>query len=163
VFGGGNISFPSGSTDYHGFFYSVGGKTSITGATLTVDDDMSTAGFQFDSGLMNMIGSFHMSGTGTWSGGTIAQDDGEHGALKLAEHALERGRIFQRIENSHSRTLFANAVPDSDRFRKAPSSRDCNRRSLPAHTVSNFSMMRVSASPALVHSAKAGNDVIASM
>lgn len=76
VFGAGNISFPSGSTDYNGFFYSVGGKTSITGATLTVDADMSTTDFQFDSGTMNMIGNFDMSRTGTWSGGTIAQDDG---------------------------------------------------------------------------------------
>ncbi len=77
VFGAGNITFPSGSTDYDGFFYSIGGKTSITGATLTVDADMSTTDFQFDSGLMNMIGNFDMFGTGTWSGGTIAQDDGE--------------------------------------------------------------------------------------
>jgi uncharacterized repeat protein (TIGR01451 family) len=76
VFGAGNISFPSGSTDYNGFGYSVGGKTSIAGATLTVDAGMSTNGFEFDSGLMNMIGNFDMSGTGTWSGGTMAQDDG---------------------------------------------------------------------------------------
>jgi uncharacterized repeat protein (TIGR01451 family) len=76
VFGAGNVIFSSGSTDYNGFFYSIGGKTSITGATLTVDADMSTTDFQFDSGLMNMIGSFDMFGTGTWSGGTIAQDDG---------------------------------------------------------------------------------------
>jgi len=76
VLGAGNISFPSGATDYNGFFYSIGGKTSIAGATLTVDAGMSTAGFELDSGLMNMIGDFDMSGTGTWSGGTIAQDDG---------------------------------------------------------------------------------------
>jgi len=76
VFGGGNVTFASGNNDYNGFFYSIGGKTSITGATLTVDADISTTDFQFDSGLMNMIANFDMFGTGTWSGGTIAQDDG---------------------------------------------------------------------------------------
>jgi uncharacterized repeat protein (TIGR01451 family) len=76
VFGAGNISFPSGSTDFTGFSYTIGGKTTIAGATLTVDADMSTTGFQFDSGTMNMIGNFDMAGTGSWSGGTIAQDNG---------------------------------------------------------------------------------------
>ena len=76
VYGGGNISFPSGSTDYDGFYYSIGGKSSITGATLTVDSSMFTTGFQFDSGEIDLIDDFHIAGTGTWSGGTIAQNDG---------------------------------------------------------------------------------------
>lgn len=76
VSGAGHVSFTAGNTDYNGFFYSIGGKTSITGATLTVDSSMSTTDFQFDSGEIDLIGDFDMSGTGTWSGGTIAQDDG---------------------------------------------------------------------------------------
>ena len=45
VFGSGDVSFPSGSTDYAGFFYSIGGRTSITGGVLVVGQSASTTDF----------------------------------------------------------------------------------------------------------------------
>jgi uncharacterized repeat protein (TIGR01451 family) len=72
VYGGGNISFPSGTTDYEGFFYSIGGQTSIAGATLIAGSAMSTTDFKFDSGELDLNNDVDMSGTGTWSGGTMS-------------------------------------------------------------------------------------------
>jgi uncharacterized repeat protein (TIGR01451 family) len=77
VSGAGNVSFTAGNTDYNGFFYSIGGKTSITGATLTVDRSISTTDFQFGSGEIDLNDDFDMAGTGTWSGGTMSGEFGD--------------------------------------------------------------------------------------
>ena len=110
VFGGGNVSFPSGFTDYAGSFYSIGGKTSITGATLTVDSSMSTTDFQFDSGEMDLIDVFDMSGTGTWSGGTMAQDDGafivDTGATLTIDSALDMTRLDTAVMENEGTILY---------------------------------------------------------
>ena len=110
VFGNGNVSFPSGSTDYAGFFYSIGGKTSITGATLTVDGSMSTTDFQFDSGEMDLIDAFDMSGTGTWSGGTMAQDDGaffvDTGATLTIDSAFDVTRLNTAVMDNEGTILY---------------------------------------------------------
>jgi uncharacterized repeat protein (TIGR01451 family) len=110
VFGAGNISFPSGFTDYAGSFYSIGGKTSITGATLTVDTAISTTDFQFDSGEIDLIDTFDMSGTGTWSGGTMAQDDGafivDFGATLTIDSALAMTRLDTAVMNNEGTILY---------------------------------------------------------
>jgi len=110
VFGAGNVSFPSGDTDYNGFFYSIGGKTSITGAILTVDRSMSTTDFQFDSGEMDLIDTFDMSGTGTWSGGTMAQDDGafivDFGATLTIDSALDMTRLDTAVLDNEGTILY---------------------------------------------------------
>jgi len=72
VFGTGNISFPSGTTDYEGGLYLVEGETSIAGATLIADSAMTTAGFKFDSGELDLNNDVDMYGTGTWSGGIMS-------------------------------------------------------------------------------------------
>jgi uncharacterized repeat protein (TIGR01451 family) len=72
VYGNGNVSFTSGTTDYEGFYFSVGGQTSIAGGTLIADSTMSTADFKFDSGELDLNDNVDMYGTGTWSGGTMS-------------------------------------------------------------------------------------------
>ncbi|MEA2413381.1 MAG: hypothetical protein QOI58_38 [Thermoanaerobaculia bacterium] len=72
ISGDGNVSFASGTTDYEGFFYLVDGETSITGATLVADSPISTSGFRFDSGELDLNNDVDMYGTGTWSGGTMS-------------------------------------------------------------------------------------------
>jgi uncharacterized repeat protein (TIGR01451 family) len=111
VFGAGNVSFPSGFTDYAGSFYSIGGKTSITGgATLTVDSSMSTTDFQFDSGEIDLIGDFDMSGMGTWSGGTIAQDDGaffvDFGATLTIDSAFGMTKLDTAVMENEGTVLY---------------------------------------------------------
>jgi len=78
VFGGGNVAFLSGSSSDIDAFYDVGGTTSIASASVTFESDAHTTDFLFnDAGSLGLIGSFVMTGTGTWSAGTIQFDDGE--------------------------------------------------------------------------------------
>ncbi|HEV7484976.1 MAG TPA: hypothetical protein VGQ65_04795 [Thermoanaerobaculia bacterium] len=77
VYGNGNVSFPSGTTDYEGSFFSVGGQTSIAGATVIADSTMSTKDFKFDSGELDLNDNVDMYGTGTWSGGTMSGASGD--------------------------------------------------------------------------------------
>jgi uncharacterized repeat protein (TIGR01451 family) len=78
VYGGGNIAFLSGSTSDIEAYYDIGGQTSIANASVTFESDAHTTDFLFDgAGSLGLIGSFVMTGTGTWSAGTIQYDDGE--------------------------------------------------------------------------------------
>jgi uncharacterized repeat protein (TIGR01451 family) len=72
VYGTGNVSFSSGTTDYEGGFYLIDGQTSIAGATLIADSPITTADFKFDSGELDLNNDVDMYGTGTWSGGTMS-------------------------------------------------------------------------------------------
>ncbi len=77
VFGGGNIAFLDGSTSDIDGFYQIGGQTSIGNATVTFESSAQTNDFLFsDAGFLGLIGDFVMTGTGTWSAGTIRYDDG---------------------------------------------------------------------------------------
>ena len=78
VFGGGNVAFLSGSVSDIDAYYDIGGTTSIASAAVTFESDAHTTDFLFDgAGSLGLIGSFVMTGTGTWSAGTIQYDDGE--------------------------------------------------------------------------------------
>jgi uncharacterized repeat protein (TIGR01451 family) len=78
VFGAGNISFLAESTSDIDAFYLIGGKTSIANASVTFESLAQTTDFLFDdAGSLGLIGDFVMTGTGTWSAGTIQYDDGE--------------------------------------------------------------------------------------
>jgi len=76
LFGSGDFRFPSGVAEYDGSFFAVGGRTWITGGTLTLDSNAFTTDFTFDSGTIELFADFDMAGTGTWSGGTMRYDDG---------------------------------------------------------------------------------------
>jgi uncharacterized repeat protein (TIGR01451 family) len=71
IYGSGNVSFPSGTTGYEGDFYLIDGQTSISGATLIADSQITTADLKFDSGELDLNNDVDMYGTGTWSGGTM--------------------------------------------------------------------------------------------
>jgi len=105
IYGAGNVSFPSGYTDYDGFFYSVGGMTSITGGTLALDGSVSTEDFAFDSGELDLFADFDMFGLGTWSGGTMAYDDGTF--------YVDSGATLT-IDSANSVTKLDGAVMDND-------------------------------------------------
>jgi uncharacterized repeat protein (TIGR01451 family) len=77
VFGEGNIAFlPESSSDIDAF-YLIGGQTSIGAATVTFESSAQTNDFLFDdAGFLGLIGDFVMTGTGTWSAGTIQYNDG---------------------------------------------------------------------------------------
>jgi len=78
VFGGGNIAFLGGSNSDVDAFYDIGGTTSIADGSVTFESDAQTTDFLFNGdGSLGLIGSFFMTGTGTWSAGTIQFDDGE--------------------------------------------------------------------------------------
>jgi len=78
VFGGGNVAFLNGSASDIDAYYDVGGTTSIANASVTFESDARTNDFLFDdAGSLGLIGSFLMTGSGTWSAGTIQYDDGE--------------------------------------------------------------------------------------
>jgi uncharacterized repeat protein (TIGR01451 family) len=72
--GDGVVSFPSGSASVFGG-YDVTGITSITGASVFVDFGITTD-FQFDGGSLDVGTSFDMTGSGTWSDGTIGSSTG---------------------------------------------------------------------------------------
>jgi uncharacterized repeat protein (TIGR01451 family) len=72
VFGGGTISFPSGSTTFSGCCFSVE-ETEIYGGTLTMFASGDTNGFMFDAGTLGIASNvtFTLNNTGTWASGTI--------------------------------------------------------------------------------------------
>src|ERR1051325_9070372 len=67
--GDGVVSVPSGSASIFGG-YDVTGTTSITGASVFIDSGVTT-GFLLDGGSLDVGTSFDMTGSGTWSAGTI--------------------------------------------------------------------------------------------
>ena len=66
----GTIVFSSGVSASNGN-YSVNGQTSITGGELQINTSSTTGDFYFDSGELYLTQPFTMSGTGTWSNGTM--------------------------------------------------------------------------------------------
>ncbi|HEY2325816.1 MAG TPA: hypothetical protein VGJ82_23370, partial [Thermoanaerobaculia bacterium] len=74
VAGDGTFSFPAGSTALDGT-YSVTGLTSITGGNVQVGTTATTKDFTLTTGVLNLQNQFTMSGTGTWSGGSISGTD----------------------------------------------------------------------------------------
>jgi uncharacterized repeat protein (TIGR01451 family) len=78
IYGQGNIAFLGETvTDFSGF-YDLGGQTSIGNAIVTFNSSARTKDFLFnDAGLLGLIGNFEMTGTGSWSAGTMRYDDGE--------------------------------------------------------------------------------------
>ncbi|HEX7139352.1 MAG TPA: hypothetical protein VF219_15965, partial [Vicinamibacterales bacterium] len=75
VSGDGTFSFPAGSTSIGGTSYAVSGLTSISGGTLQNTTSASTTNFTMTSGALDVQNQFTMSGTGTWSGGSITGTD----------------------------------------------------------------------------------------
>jgi uncharacterized repeat protein (TIGR01451 family) len=76
VQGPGEVAFDAGSIDFGGNDYNVG-LTSIFGANLSVLSSMVTTDLTFDSGSMQTTADFIMTGTGTWSSGTISSAGGK--------------------------------------------------------------------------------------
>jgi uncharacterized repeat protein (TIGR01451 family) len=77
IFGDGNVAFLNGSTSDIDGYYSIGQQTSIGNGTVTFESSAQTTDFLFnDAGFLGLIGDFEMTGTGTWSAGTIQYDDG---------------------------------------------------------------------------------------
>jgi uncharacterized repeat protein (TIGR01451 family) len=72
--GDGVVAFPSGSASIFGG-YDVTGTTSITGASVYIDSGITT-GFLLDGGSLDVGTSFDMTGSGTWSAGTIGSSSG---------------------------------------------------------------------------------------
>jgi uncharacterized repeat protein (TIGR01451 family) len=72
VFGGGTVSFPSGSTTFSGCCFSVE-ETEIYGGTLTMFASGDTNGFMFDAGTLGIgtNATFTLNVNGTWASGTI--------------------------------------------------------------------------------------------
>ena len=66
----GTILFSAGSATISGF-YQVNGLTSIAGANVDIQTSATTGNFLFTSGLLRVTNDFTMTGTGTWSGGTM--------------------------------------------------------------------------------------------
>jgi uncharacterized repeat protein (TIGR01451 family) len=68
--GDGTIAFPSGYFDLAGA-YDVTGTTIVSGGTLRVRAPATTNDLTFNMGRIDVVSDFTMTGTGTWSCGTI--------------------------------------------------------------------------------------------
>src|SRR5438270_10829975 len=78
IFGPGNIAFLAESTSDIDAVYDIGGTTSIAHASVTFESSAQTTDFVFnDAGSLGLFAAFAMTGTGTWSAGTIQYDDGD--------------------------------------------------------------------------------------
>lgn len=73
IIGSGNVSFNSGTVTMGGTF-NITGTTSLTGGTVSFDDDASTVNLTFQSGTLtsNFAPTFTVSGLFNWTGGTIS-------------------------------------------------------------------------------------------
>ena len=75
VFGTGKIAFAAGMTVVGGFFgmnsLTMDALTDVCGGSVEVDSDATTNVFKFTSGTLTVDGSFTLTNSGTWSGGTL--------------------------------------------------------------------------------------------
>jgi uncharacterized repeat protein (TIGR01451 family) len=69
VFGTGAVGFPAGSTIVQGFFGM--GTTALSGGSVEIDSAATTNAFTFTAGKLDVEGALTITGSGTWSGGTL--------------------------------------------------------------------------------------------